>query len=75
MIPDKLFRCTRKLTENDMVNFEGKYLGAEFDPENGQADDDFALSLARWFKYEFFSWVNKPKCENWGKGGGGENQR
>jgi len=45
VIPDKLFRCTRKLTENDMVNFEGKYLGAEFDPENGQADDDFEINI------------------------------
>ena len=36
---------------------------------NGQTDDDFVLTLAKWFKYELFSWVNKPKCERCGLGG------
>jgi peptide-N4-(N-acetyl-beta-glucosaminyl)asparagine amidase len=70
IIPKKLYRCPRSTNQdNNLLKFEGQYLCEEADPTNGQADDDFVLSLAKWFKYELFSWVNKPKCTRCGLGG------
>ena len=70
LIPAKLWRRPGVGSyENNMVNFDGNFRGAEHCPINGGANDDFAMTLVKWFKYEFFKWVNKPKCEGCGRGG------
>lgn len=75
VIPPHLFRCDAVTSavgnacrNNTNVHFDFNYLGEEFSPSCGQIDDDFAMSLVRWFKFGFFKWY-KPKCTKCDRGG------
>ncbi|GMH92501.1 hypothetical protein TL16_g12366 [Triparma laevis f. inornata] len=75
VIPPHLFRCDAVTSavgnacrNNTNVHFDFNYLGEEFSPSCGQIDDDFAMSLVRWFKFGFFKWY-KPKCAKCDRGG------
>ena len=80
LIPAHLFRCEpagagaacpvvgNACRTNTSVHFDFNYLGEEFSPSCGQVDDDFAMSLVRWFKFGFFKWY-KPRCASCDRGG------
>ena len=61
--------CHMKVKKYDNKKTKEKILSIVPKRTEEMKDHDYVKTLLKWFKYDFFSWCNKPKCTICGKDG------